>query len=100
MLQTDKQGNKIVLQDNGLILLTPKNGSTLSFNIKELIKLTSKANAKQVATPDNPLDAYYHGKSCPHCKKEFKCYILGYSYVQAVGETKFCPYCGGELKWK
>ena len=99
MLQTDKQGNKIVLQDNGLILLTPKNGSTLVYNIRELIKFTGKASAKRVVTPENPLEAFYHNKSCPHCRKEFSCKIPGYTYAQAVGETKFCPYCGGALLW-
>lgn len=102
MLYMDKQGNKLVVQEeNNLILLTPKNGSTLMYNIKDIIKCTEKENAKLVITPELPLDAYYYrGKSCPHCKKEFKCHILGYSYVQAVGETKYCPYCGGRLKWR
>lgn len=49
--------------------------------------------------PKDPMTAYYHGESCPHCKKEFHVSIPGYKYRQAVGETDFCPYCGGALDW-
>lgn len=101
MIYTDKQGNKLVIQEeNSLIFLTPKNGSTLIYNIKDIIKCTEKEIAELVITPENPLEAYHHFKSCPHCKKEFKCNILGYNYVEAVGETEHCPYCGGKLKWR
>lgn len=67
---------------------------------KYKIKTHIKVKPKLVITPDNPLEAYHHFKSCPHCKKEFKCNILGYNYVEAIGETKYCPYCGGALKWR
>lgn len=54
---------------------------------------------KKVIRPKDPMTAYYHGESCPHCKKEFHVSIPGYKYRQAVGETDFCPYCGGALDW-
>ncbi len=35
---TDKKGNRITLQDNGLISITPKGESTLFYNLEEIIE--------------------------------------------------------------
>lgn len=101
MVQTDKKGNKITLEEgSNYVVITPKNGSTNFVTIEKIIEHLVKEEPEIVIVPENPLDAYYHHKSCPHCKKEFKCSILGYSYVQAVGEPNYCPYCGKRLKWR
>ena len=99
MVQTDKKGNKITLQeDSNYVAITPTNGSTNFVTIAKIIEHLAKEEPEIVIVPENPLEAYYHGECCPHCKKEFKCSILGYSYVQAVGEPNYCPYCGQRLK--
>ena len=38
MTYTNKHGNRITLQDNGLISITPKNESTRFYNLKEIIE--------------------------------------------------------------
>jgi len=37
MCYTDKNGNNIVIQDNGMILITPKGDSTVIVTLQEII---------------------------------------------------------------
>lgn len=43
MSYTDKKGNRIIIQENGLIMVTPKGESTKIYTLEEIIK---KINGK------------------------------------------------------
>jgi len=43
MTYTDKKGNKIIIQENGLILITPKKESTHIYTLEEIIDSIKKS---------------------------------------------------------
>lgn len=37
---TSKKGNRVTMQENGLLNVTPKNGSTLSYSVDDLVSIS------------------------------------------------------------
>ena len=67
--------------------------------VKECKEAVARRKPKKVKRQTDPLSAYYHEEECPHCGKELHVNVPGYRYTYAIGETNYCPYCGGAIDW-
>lgn len=84
MTYTDKHRNRITVQDNGLISITPKNESTRFYDLKEIVD----AVKKQI--PSKPKIGNDNGrerKCCSSCG----CFFLPTS--------KYCSKCGQRIDY-
>lgn len=81
--------------------IAKENGIRTEFilNEKAVTQALLKSQKRKVIR-ETGVASYYHGESCPNCKKEFMVYVAGYRYTEAVGKTSYCPYCGQALDWE
>ena len=76
--------NSVYVQNNGFVLVTPKNESTLVLTTKQVCDACKKQIPKK-PTPDNK---YFGFGICPTCNAVF-----------FDNSTKHCGNCGQALDW-